>query len=775
MKTNRSRRLLSILLIFSFMLSLDYPVYAVAAQTQDTGTKTASAPAAPVVSPAPATEPLVISIEIKGLKRIEEGAIKSKLSQKTNQPLSQDKISEDVKTVYRLGYFDDVKVETEFFEGGLKVIYIVKEKPTITRIIFYGNEELDDKKLKEKATATAGSVADNTLIQENVKKLKDLYDSEGYYQAEIYPIMHYVREGEVTLTFDIKEGPKLKVRNIEITGNEHIPTKQIKKVLNTSKWWIFSFFDGSGFVKKDALDEDVYNIQNLYMDSGYLNVKIAEPKVIVNEDGITVRFDISEGRQYNLESVNLVGNTAFDNETLSKLIVMTPGTIFCKALLTRSIAGITDYYMERGYATASVNPGIFPNEAALTVRVDLKVEEGKVYKIGTIEISDNTKTRDKVVRREIAIDEGDTFDNKKIKRSLQNIKNLDYFDTVDLSPKPQPDSDIVDVDIKVKEKQTSFISVGGGYSSTDHVIGMVQVTMPNLYGTGDYLKVAAEFGGASLYELTYKDPWFLDKPYMLSGSIYRSDKTYVDYGYRATGIIIGISKRFWEYWEAGIAYRFEQDDVHDVQNTASPLILEQQGYSTTGSISPSIARDTRDNFIDPSTGSRNSAYFSFAGALGSNHFIKTGVDSLWFWPFIGPTTYSFRARYGFASGYGGHQLPVYERFYVGGISSVRGVAWGNAGPRDTDGTFIGGTSQLLVNNEIIFPIFPEIKLKGVYFVDVGSAFGDGVTISDVKYTTGAGVRWISPFGPIRLEYGINLRRTNGDAPGRFEFSFGSFF
>ncbi|KWT89585.1 outer membrane protein assembly factor BamA [Candidatus Magnetominusculus xianensis] len=762
MKMNRLRHfpklLLCLLLAISFILTMNYPAYVMAAPT-----------------PAVSAEPLVIAIEIRGTRRIEEGAIKAKLTQKTNQPLSQDKISEDVKTVYKLGYFDDVKVETEFFEGGLKVIYIVKEKPTITKIAFYGNSELDDKKLKEKTTVTAGSISDNTLIQDNVKKLKDYYDSEGYYLSEIYPILSAAKDGEVTLTFEIKEGPKLKIRSVEITGNQHIATKKIKKVLNTTKWWILSFFDGSGFVKKDALEEDVLNIQNLYMDYGYLNVKIAEPKVIVSEKGITVRFDISEGQPYNLDSIIITGNTTFDTETLSKLITMKPGAVFSKSALTKSINTVTDYYTERGYATAIINPIVQPNETALTVKVDLKVEEGKVYKIGTIEFSDNTKTRDKVLRREITINEGDTYDSKKLKRSFQNIKNLDYFDNVEVSPKPQPDSDIVDIDVKVKEKMTGFISVGGGYSSVDKMIGMIQLTQTNLFGTGDYMKIAAEAGGSSLYEITYKHPWFLDKPYTVSGSIYRLDKKYIDYSRKATGIVVGISKRFWEYWEAGLAYRFEAVNIHDVEDTASRLILEQEGYSTTGSITPSISRDTRDSYIDPTTGSRNSAYVTFAGALGSNHYIKTGIESLWFFPFIGPTTYSVRARYGYATGYGGNQLPLYERFYVGGITTVRGVEFGYAGPQDWDGTYIGGTSQVLLNNEIIFPIFPEIKLKGVYFVDIGTALGGGITLSDVKYTTGAGVRWISPFGPIRLEYGVNLKRTDGDSFGRLEFSFGNFF
>ncbi|MBF0537614.1 MAG: outer membrane protein assembly factor BamA [Nitrospirae bacterium] len=725
-----------------------------------------------------AAEPLVKAIEVVGIKRIEEGAVKGKLSQRVNQPLSRDKIEEDIKTIYRLGYFDDVKVETEFYEGGLKIIYRVKEKPTIVRIKFDGNKEFKDDKLHEKITIVKGSIADTALIQDNVEKVKTFYDSEGYYLSEIFPILHYIKDDEVNLTFRIKEGKKIKIKYLKFTGNKNISDSKIKKAIKTSTWWIFSFFTGSGYVKKDVLEDDIRAISDLYQDNGYVNVKVSEPRVVVDEvkPAITVVFDIDEGDKYNVAKVDIEGYHAFADAEIKKLITMKTGEVFSKKILTSNIAAVSEYYSERGYATVMVTPEVVPDEQTRAVSVYLKVEEGKIYKIGRIEAFGNTKTRDKVIRRELTLDEGDIFNSKKLKRSYQNVTNLDFFDSVDFTPRPQPDTDIVDIDVKVKEKSTAFVSFGGGYSSIDRLIGMVQFTQANVFGTGQYLKISAELGGiSSLYEVTYKEPWFLDKPISLAESIYRLERDYIDYSRRAAGTAIGVDKRFADYYDIGALYRFEDVNVFNVTTDAPAIITDQTGRATTSSLTPTLTRDSRDNYVDPTEGSRNSVYVTYAGLGGSNAFLKSGVDSLWFFPFFGPTTLSFRGRYGYASGLYGKNLPIYERFYVGGISTIRGLAFGEAGPKASDGTYIGGTSQMLFNGEFIFPIVSEVKLKGVVFFDTGSSFGDGARFSEFKYTSGTGLRWISPFGPIRIEYGYNLHRQPGESSGRIEFSFGNFF
>ena len=722
--------------------------------------------------------PVVNSIEIKGLKRIEEGAVKAKLSQKIGEPVSQEKTNEDIKLIYKMGYFDDVKVEIESFEGGVKLFYIIKEKPTITRVEFQGNKELDDAKLKEKLTITPGSIADTVLIQDNATIIGKIYEEDGYWLSNIVPVVKKISDDEVSLTYQIDEGTKVKVRNILFEGNRNISSKKIKKVMDTKEWWLFSFVTSSGYYKKDQMTKDIEKIKNLYFDNGYIKVMAAEPEITLDKQkkGMTINIRISEGDLYKLTSMNFAGNKAFDNETIQKKIKLVPNTVFRKSLLEKDMRAISDLYSENGYALVSVMPDLSPDDSNKTVAVTLHIEEGDKYRIGRIEISGNTKTRDKVIRREIRLAEGDTFDSSKLRRSYERINNLQFFETVDMVPKPKYEEKVVDLDVKVKEKPTGFLSVGGGYSSADGFIGTVDLTQGNLFGRGQYIKVKAELGGkSSYYELSFRDPYFLDSPYAFSTGLYNTDREYIEYDKKATGFYLGLGKSLAEYWRADVSYNFENAEIYNIDTDASVVIQEQKGTNTTSSITPSLVRDSRDNYLDPSRGSRNSATFTFAGLGGSNNFIKGLLDSAWYFP-LGETTIMLRGRFGYASGIFGKTLPLYENFYVGGLYTVRGLGFGDAGPKDpnTDDA-IGGNTELVFNTEYIFPLYPEMKLKGVVFFDAGKAYEDFQNFGSLRYTTGLGFRWLSPMGPIRLEWGYNIKQESGESASKFEFAFGSVF
>ncbi len=724
-----------------------------------------------------AEEPLVNFIEIKGVKRIEEGAVRARLTQKTNEPLSRDKIASDIKSIYQMGYFDNVRVEIDFFEGGLKLIYNVSEKPTIIKIAFNGNEEFDDDKLKEHTTIVTGSIADITLIQDNVLSLKKFYEDEGYYLAEIFPIVHYVSESEVNITFEIREGDKIKIKTVKITGNQAISDKQIRKAMKIRRWWLFSFLTGSGYVKKDVLKDDVRRIMDLYYNHGYIDVVVSEPRIELSGDKkrLIVSLEVSEGDQYRISSVKTEGFHVFPGEQIEEMIALKKGELFNKKVLGETIKTLTEFYSEKGYALISITPQLVPNKKEKTVIVGLHFDEGSLYKIGRIEITGNTITRDKVIRRDVVLNEGDIFNSKKIKRSYQKLNNLNFFETVELLPRPQPEEDIVDIDIKVKEKRTGFINLGGGYSSIDKFVALIQLTQTNLFGRGQYVQINAELGGrGSLYEISFREPWFLDRPISFTLSIFRTEREFIDYSRKAIGGSFGFGKRFAEYWSAGISYKYEDVTVFNVAENASSRIREQEGDSTTSSITTSIRRDTRDNFLDPTRGSRNSLFVTFAGLGGTNAFLKGEIDSLWFYP-IDPVTISLRGRLGYATGILDKGLPIFERFLVGGINTVRGLNLGEAGPRDEAGSLIGGTKELIFNTELIFPIYKEVRLKGVLFFDAGNAYDKDVPLGPLRYTTGAGVRWLSPFGPIRIEYGFNLDRREGEESGKVEFAFGSAF
>jgi len=722
--------------------------------------------------------PIVNSIEIRGLKRIEESAVKSKVTQRVGEPISMDKTNEDIKNIFKMGYFDDVRAEIEPFEGGVKLIYHVKEKPIVIRIEFQGNKKFDDAKLTEKLTITTGSIADAVLIQDNANRLRAFYEEEGYWLSSVVPIIRRISPEEVSLTYQIEEGSRVRIKKIHIEGNDAFSKRKIKKVMKTKEWWLFSFITSSGYYKKDQMDLDIERIRDLYFDNGFIKVAVGEStiKLTANKKGMIIRIPISEGDQYKISSVEFSGNKVFSDDEIRKRITLLSDTPFSKTNLRKDIFSISELYSENGYAVITVTPDLIPDEDKKLVTVALKIDEGDRYNIGRIEISGNTKTRDKVIRREVRLDEGDVFNSALLKRSYERINNLNFFETVEMVPKPRPEEKLVDMDIKIKERPTGFISIGGGYSSVDKLIGIIDITQGNLFGKGQSIKFRGELGGrTTYYDISFREPWFMDKEISFATGIYKITRDFIQFDKEAVGFSVSFGKVLSEYVRGDIAYNFEEATISDVTEDASRIIKEQEGKRVTSSITPSLMRNTLDNYLDPSRGSRNSIYLTYAGIGGTNYFFKGGVDSAWYFP-LKKTTFMVRGRFGYATGLFGEELPLYERFYVGGIYTVRGLDWGDAGPKDKEtGDPIGGTEELIFNVEYIFPIISELRLKGVVFFDAGNSYESFNDFGNLRYTTGAGVRWISPMGPIRVEWGYNLDRKLGEDASKIEFTFGTFF
>lgn len=724
--------------------------------------------------------PTVTDIEIKGIKRIDSSAIRAKLSQKTNEILSTEKTAEDIKSIYKMGYFDDVKVEIEPFEGGVKVIYTVKEKPTIVKVEFQGNKNFDDNQLKEKIGLLQGAISDVTLIHDNALKIRAFYEDEGYFLANVVPVLNKLSADEVSVSFYIEESKKVKIREIRFEGNKNIPSSKLKSVMQTTERGLFSFITGKGYYKKKIVTEDIEKIKNFYHDNGYIKILVAEPvvKILDDKESMTITISLTEGEQYTVKSVGISGNKNITDDDLKKLIKLPIGKPFSKSRLQSDTNAITEAYYNKGYALVSVNPDVTPDDKTRLTDVVYKIDEGDKFKIGRIDISGNVKTEDKVIRREVRLDEGDVFSGALLKRSYERLNNLQYFDPIEIVPKPNTETKQMDIDIKVKEKPTGFLSIGGGYSSVDKIIGMVDITQGNFLGKGYYLKARGELGGlSSFYELSFRNPYFMDKPISFGTSIYRIKREYPDYTRRSTGFEVSFGRSFWEYWGASVAYNLERATIFDIDENASIIIKEQEGTKVTSSVSLTVGRDTRDNNLDPIRGSRNTIYTTFAGLGGSNAFYKILFDSAWYFPVFDVTTIHLRGRVGLSTGLFGKKLPLYERYYVGGITTVRGIAYGEAGPKDiSTGDAIGGERQIIFNTEYIFPIVTEYKFKGLVFFDAGRAYdrGDGWG-RNLKLTSGFGVRWISPMGPIRVEWGYNLNKKVGESTSKLEFTFGTFF
>lgn len=724
--------------------------------------------------------PIVTAIEIKGLKRIEEAAVKNRISLKLGEVISQEKISEDIKSIYKMGYFEDVKVDIETFEGGVKVVYTVKEKPTIVKVSFEGNKEYEEDKLKEVVTITAGSIADVTLINDNALKLKVFYESEGYYFAKVIPVVKKKTEQEVELTFVIEENNRVKIKEIKFEGNKAISSRKIKKAMGTSERKFYSFITGSGFYKKFEMLQDIEKIKDLYHDNGYLKVSVGEPKLEFSSDKkwMTITIPISEGPQFKVASVKILGvKDKKEEEEITNLIKLKSGEIFSKMKMRKDIEAITTYYSDRGYALVSIAPDVLPNEEKLLVDVAYNIKQGDKFNIGRINIAGNVKTLDKVIRREVRVDEGDEYSASKIKKSKQRLEDLQYFETVDINQKPDPDKKTVDLDVNVKEKPTGFFTIGGGYSSIDNLIGMVDVTQTNLFGRGYSLTLRGELGGkSSYYTIAFRDPWFLDKPLLFGFNLYRQKREYVNYTKDGTGMSITFGKRYGEDWSASVTYELEKSKVTDVADDADTIIKDMQGNLLTSSVTFQIVNDTRDSYIDPSSGRRYSLTLTTAGLGGDTGFWKSMLDLGWYIPIFEESTLHLRGRIGWSDSLFGKKYPLYERFYIGGLDTIRGLGYGEAGPKDSKNDPIGAKKALIANIEYLFPIVTEMKLKGLIFFDIGRGYDETEKFgSNIKYSTGFGFRWFSPMGPIKIDYGINLNRKEGESKTKIEFGFGSFF
>jgi outer membrane protein insertion porin family len=724
--------------------------------------------------------PLINSIELEGNRRVGNETILAKLKSRVGDTFSKITVQDDIKRLYALGYFDDIRVEIDPFEGGIKLIFIITEKPYISSIDFQGNKEYEANALREKIAITSGAIANLPLITDNVQKLVSYYQSEGYWLVKVLPIIRKISKDAVALTFQIDEGPKVVIKDIVIEGNKALSGKQIKKAMKTKERGIFSFLTGTGIYLREQIRDDMERIRELYQNNGYLYAAVSEPELTLspNKRKLSLKILVSEGEQYRIGELKITGNKVFPLFLLFKNLKMESGQTFNRSVLRSDIDRVLDLYLEEGYAQADIDPLIDVNVKDRLANITLSITEGEKFRIGRIEISGNTKTRDKVIRREMRLDEGDIFNKKLLKRSYQRISNLNYFETVDISPYPHSEEKLIDLNVKVKEKLTGMLSLGGGYSSVDKFMIMGEITQGNLFGKGLYLKLKADLSARRTdYNISLRDPWFMDKPISASIGLFNESYEYPDYDKKATGGTIGFGKELSEYVTGNITYNLESVQITNISDEASSLIRDQEGRKLTSSISPSVWEDTRDNYIDPTSGHRHALYTTFAGLGGDNYFVKGVADSIWYFPYKWGTTFSLRGRLGYATGFAGKELPLYERFYVGGINTVRGLGFGEAGPRNAEGEKIGGNLETILNAEYIFPLIEDLKLKGVVFFDYGSSFDkdDKFSLSDMRKTTGFGFRWLSPMGPLRLEWGYNLEPAEDESASKLEFSIGGFF
>jgi len=724
---------------------------------------------------------LVRDIVFEGNRKVDTATIRARIKTRPGRALSMPRIREDIATLYAIGYFDDVRVDIEPWQGGVRLYFVLREKPTIVKVEYAGNKELDLEKIREKVSVSPGSMADVRLIDDSVAKIRDLYQSEGYWDVRVFPILRILSENRAALTFQIVEGEKVRVTAIRFRGNRHFPDDDLRDVMETGTKGFFSFLTDSGKYVKDLLRQDMERIKSFYHNEGFIEARVGEPELIVSDDRKTMEvvLTVEEGQRYDVGRIRVSGPEKVPPGDIRALIRTEEGGVFRSDVLRADTLRITEHYANLGYAFAEVAPRLDVRREERKVNIEFRVRENRIVRVGRIRILGNTRTRDKVIRREIRLNEGDVYRPSALRRSYERINNLKYFETVEIVPRPRPAENRMDLDIKVKEQSTGNLTIGGGYSSVDGLLATVDITEGNLMGRGQTLKLSAEKSDRNLeYSLSFREPWLLDRPVSLTATIYNQEREYFEYTKRSKGGGLTVGRSFAEYYSASLGYSYEIADVSDVSETASDLIRQQEGEADTSKVTLGLTRDSRDNVLYPRRGSRNALSTSLAGLfLGDNRFYKVVYDSSWHWPLFRSSAFGIRGRIGWAEGLFGETLPVYERFYVGGIFSVRGYSWGDAGPKDENGENIGGNKELIFNVEYTTPIVEAARLYGVVFYDAGSALNDdeNYSLNALRQSVGAGFRWLSPVGPIRLEWGMKLDPEEGESKSRWDFTFGTFF
>jgi len=720
-------------------------------------------------------------VKIIGNKRVPESKIKQyTVTEKSEFDL--EKIDTSIRKLYETGLFLNIIVELEVENDEIVVIYKVDEKPFVNKIYFEGNSEISEESLKEKLTINEGEPFDKRKIEATIKEIRKKYQEENFFNVRIDYDIEERENNSVDLIFSIDEGKEAKVYKIEILGNKFYKDKVIKKLLETDEKGFFSWLTGSGKLVSEELALDRERIRAHYLNNGFMRVQVADPEIIYNDDKtkITLIFRVVEGARYKIDNINVKGNVHIDEKTLLERSTLKPGDYFSSEKFQKDIESLTDAFTSIGYPFANVDPETNVDDEKHTVKITYNIEENMLYRIERIEIFGNEKTRDRVIRRELSIAEGDIYSSARIKNSKQNVQYMNYFEEVTMTEEPLPGNKMK-LKLNVKEKPTGTFSIGAGYSTLDGFVGTLQIQKDNLFGLGYSLNLKGEFSSKRTdYTLSFTNKWLFDRPITFGFDAYNLKRSYYDYTKKSEGVALRlghpvIGRRLYMYYK--LAY--DVDDIYDIDIDASDYVKDQEGKTTTISFTPTLSYNTTNHPLTPSKGNKSRLYVKYAGGVlgGDNNYMKTGLESSQFFPLFWKFVGMIHGEVGYLTSLDNNPLPIDERFRLGGMYSVRGFKYGDISPKDENGYDYGGDKYVLFNVEAVFPISESANLMGVIFYDTGQVYDDGESYFsyDLRKSAGFGFRWYSPIGPLRLEYGKKLDKKEGESSDRWDFSIGGMF
>lgn len=730
----------------------------------------------------------IASIAPEGNQRIDSGAILSKILTKVGDPYSQTGLRNDLKEIFKMGFFNDVQIDIKDSAKGKNVIFRVIEKPVINTIVYEGINELKEEDVKAAANIKEHFILNPTKISAAEEAIKNLYKTKGFYNSTVTSAIAYPDDKGADVRFIISEGKKIFIKEITVEGNVTFTDKELLGEIETDEKWFMSWLTDAGLLDMSKIQQDAQKIVAYYNNNGFLEAKVGEPVISQQEEWLFVKFIVEEGPRFRVGTVDVTGDLIGDKEKMLALLSIRNEKFVSRQIIRDNILALTDYYAESGYAFASIRPITSKSPAGDRMDVTLKVTKGNLVYIDRISIKGNTRTRDNVIRRELRIVEGGVFDSKALRQSTQSLQRLMYFEEVNITPEPSLDPDRMNVIVQVKEKSTGTFSIGAGYSSADNLILMGQIAENNFLGRGDNLSLSANVStNSNRYNLGYTNPHLNDSPLSWGLDAFSTEREYDDYTKESVGGGIRLGYPIFEKWQVFGNYSYTDTDLSDVSPDASYIIRNSVDLHITSAVKMSLVRDTRNKRYGASDGSRNSVSVKYAGGPlgGDAEFTKVEGSSGWYFPMPLKTIFHANLSAGQVFENQTDQLPVYERFYLGGLNSVRGFKYAKISPLDPiTNERIGGDKMWYTNAEVVFPLLETQGLMGVLFFDTGQVLNDDEDWGDtgdeelgtsIKTASGVEVRWLSPMGPLRLVWGYNLDPTSGEDESVWDFSVGGNF
>ncbi|MDC6320246.1 outer membrane protein assembly factor BamA [Ralstonia solanacearum] len=744
-------------------------------------------------SQAHAVEPFVIKdIRVEGVQRVEPGTVFGYLPVKVGETFTDDKGAESIRALYNTGFFKDVQIRAE----GNVLVVRVEERPAISQLEFIGIKEFDKDTLRRSLRGVGVAEAryyDKSLIDRAEQELKRQYVSRGYYAADVQTTVTPVDANRVAVTFTVDEGPVAKIRQINIVGNKAFSEGDLRDEmqLSTPNW--LSWYTKNDLYSKQKLTADLEALRSFYLDRGYLEFAIESTQVSITPDkkDIYLTLNIHEGEQYKVSDIKLTGELLSKQAEMEKLIKLKQGDVFSSAKLSATTKAITDLLGTYGYAFATINPQPQIDQKSRTVALTLVVDPGRRVYVRRVNVVGNSKTRDEVVRREMRQMESSWFDGEKLQLSQNRINRTGYFTDTNITTEDVPGtSDQVDVNVNVTEKPTGQISLGVGFSSTDKLVLSAGIRQDNVFGSGTSLGLDVNTSKSNrTIAVTQYDPYFTVDGISRSTELYY--RTYrplyytgdQDYRIVQQGGNIKFGVPFSETDTVFFGIGYERTTIDVTSNT--PLVY-QNYVAKNGRISNNFpitigwSKDQRDSALVPTRGRYQQANLEVGIPGGDLQYYRAYYQHQYFYPVSKSFTLAFNNEVGYGHGYGGKDFPVFKNYYAGGIGSVRGYETSTLGPRDANGVAVGGASKFVGNMEFIFPLpgsGVDRTVRLFTFFDYGNVFAEGqpFKVGDMRYSTGFGLSWLSPIGPLKISMGFPIKKKAEDQTQRFQFQIGTAF